>query len=154
MGQSPKGIKLGKGLPYRVRIAGLGSLLIGFLCAVKRRVTPIYAYTKMKQIRLYINQIALVLGHENTLQIRAIYLEAYDCYREIALPCAYLEQKYGTILDSYRASDPGMPAHLIQALPPFRRKLNKTTIARLVEMRKRVPYGIIIPGNIEQQKAL
>ena len=50
--------------------------------------------------------------------------------------CAYLEKKYKDILIEYREGEPGMPPRFIKNMPPFRRKLSKETIARVVELRE------------------
>lgn len=100
------------------------------------RVRQIYNKTKIKQIRLYIQHISIELGHENTSQIRKIYDDAYEYYQDWTYACAYLEKKYKNILDEYRTGEPGMPMQFIKSMPPFKPKLSKETIARIIEMRE------------------
>ena len=102
----------------------------------KERVMQIYSRIKIKQVRLYINHISAVLGHNNTSQIAQIFDEAYDCYQDLAYATAYLEKKYEDILTEYRNGEPGTPKEFIQNMPSFRRGVSKETIARVVEMRE------------------
>lgn len=99
------------------------------------RVMQIYHQLKFKQIRLYINHIAVVLGHESASQIREVYNEAYECYQDRTYACAYLEKRYKAILIEYRDGEPGMPSHFIRNMPPFQPKLSKKTVSRVVELR-------------------
>lgn len=101
-----------------------------------QRVRQIYNKIKIKQIHLYINYISVALGHESTSHIRKVYDEAYECYQEWTYTCAYLEKKYKSILDEYRAGEPGMPTQFINGLPPFKPTLSKKTVARVIEMRE------------------
>ena len=100
------------------------------------RVVQIYNKLKIKQTRLYINHIAVVLGHESTSQVRKVYNDAYECYQEWSYACAYLEKKYKDILTEYRDGEPGMPTQFVKSMPPFKPKLSKKTVARVVEMRE------------------
>ena len=100
------------------------------------RVVQIYNKLKIKQIRLYINHIAVVLGFEGTSQVRKVFNDAYECYQELPYACAYLEKKYKDILSEYRAGEPGVPTHFIKNMPPFRPKPSKKAIARVIEMRE------------------
>ena len=100
------------------------------------RVAQLYNILKIKQIRLYINHIAMLLGHNDTSQVRRVYDDAYECYRERSYACAYLEKKYSDILTEYRDGEPGMPAQFVRHMPPFKPKLSKETVARVVEMRE------------------
>lgn len=102
----------------------------------RERAKQIYNYLKVKQIRLYVNHIAAALGHENTSQVAEVYHNAYGCYQDLTYACAYLEKKYKDILIEYREGEPGMPPRFIKNMPPFRRKLSKETIARVVELRE------------------
>lgn len=99
------------------------------------RVVQIYNKIKMKQIHLYINHIAVVLGYESTSQVRKVFNDADECYQDRTYACAYLEKKYKHILTKYRSREPGMPTQFIKSMPPFKPKLSKKTIARVVEMR-------------------
>lgn len=99
------------------------------------RVTQLYNKLKFKQICLYINHIAVVLGHENTSQVKAVFDNAYACYQDRTYACAYLEKKYKDILIEYRDVEPGMPMQFIRNMPPFKPKLSKKTVARVVELR-------------------
>lgn len=100
------------------------------------RVAQTYNKLKVKQIRLYINHIAVVLGYEGSSQIRKVYDNAYECYQGWSYACAYLEKKYKSILDEYRGGEPGMPIQFVRSMPPFKPKLSKETIARVIEMRE------------------
>lgn len=96
----------------------------------------IYNKLKIKQMRLYINHIAVVLGYKNTQQVRKVFDEAYECYQDQRYACAYLEKKYKDILIEYRGGEQGMPTQFIHDMPPFKPKLSKKIIARIVEMRE------------------
>lgn len=100
------------------------------------RVRQIYGKMKLKQIHLYIRHIAVALGHESTAAVGNEFSAANECYQELSYACAYLEKKYKDILDEYRAGEPGMAEQFLESLPPFRRKLRKKTISRIVEMRE------------------
>lgn len=97
-------------------------------------VKEIYNKIKIKQTRMYITYISIVLGYENTLQIEKVYNDAYECYQDRVYACGYLEKKYKDILDEYRAGEPGMPIQFIKSMPPFKPKLSKKTVARVIEM--------------------
>ena len=100
-----------------------------------QRVIQIYNKLKIKQIRLYINHIAAVLGYESTLQVKNVFDNAYECYQDRTYACAYLEKKYEDILIEYRDGEPGMPTQFIRNMPPFKPKLSKKTVARVIELR-------------------
>lgn len=121
------------------------------------RVRQIYIQIKIKQIRLYINHISVKLGHENTFQVRKIYNEAYECYQEWTYACAYLEKKYKDILDEYRNGEPGMSTQFIKHMLPFKAKLSKKTIERIIVMRENEKLSFIAIGKklkITQSKAM
>ena len=99
------------------------------------RVKQIYNKIKIRQIRLYIKHVSIVSGHENTSQIRAVFNDAHECYQDLTCACAYMEKKYNAVLSEYRGGEPGMPVQFKKGIPPFRRKLSKKIIARVVEMR-------------------
>lgn len=99
------------------------------------RVIQIYNKLKIKQIRLYVNHIAVVLGHESTSQVKNMFDNAYECYQDWIYACAYLEKRYKDILIEYRDGEPGMPSQFIRNMPPFKPKLSKKTIARVIELR-------------------
>ena len=109
------------------------------------RVTQIYNKLKLKQIRLYINHIAAALGYESISQVENVFYEAYECYQDKAYACAYLEKRYKDILIQYRDGEPGMPEQFIRNMPPFKPKLSKKTVARVVELRdvKKAPFVTI-----------
>ena len=100
------------------------------------RVVQLYNRIKLKQVRLYIHHIAVVSGCENTLQMRDVYNAAFECYRDMAYVCAYLEKEYAGILTPYRAGEPGMPKRFLDTIPPFRKTLSKKAIDRVIEMRE------------------
>lgn len=95
-----------------------------------------YNRLKIKQTCLYINHIAAVLGDESASQVENVFRNAYECYRDWTYACAYLEKKYKDILMEYRDGEPGMPIHFIRSMPPFKPKLSKKTVARVIEMRE------------------
>lgn len=99
-------------------------------------VSQSYNKTKIRQIRLYVNHIAVVLGHKDASQISEIFNKGFDCYQGWTYTSGYLEQKYKHILDEYRKGEPGMPVKFIKGIPPFKSRLNKNTIARVVKMRE------------------
>ena len=99
------------------------------------RIIQIYRKLKLKQIRLYINHIAMELGYESASQVKNVFDNAYACYRDWTYACAYLEKKYKDILIKYRDREPGMPTQFIKNMPPFKPKLSKKTIARVIELR-------------------
>lgn len=99
------------------------------------RAIQIYKKLKLKQIRLYINHIAAVLGYESTLQVKNVFDNAYECYQDRTYACAYLEKKYKDILIEYRDGEPGMPTQFIRNMPPFKPKLSQKTVARVIELR-------------------
>lgn len=101
-----------------------------------QRVKQIYHNIKLKQIQLYINHISLALGHENVTQVKNVYDNAYECYHEWTYACAYLEKKYKGILNEYRNGEPGMPKQFLKSMPPFKSKLSKKIISRVIEMRE------------------
>lgn len=120
------------------------------------RVRQIYSKQKFKQKCLYIHHIAIALGHENTSQIGKIFRAAEDWYRDRTYACAYFEKKYKDILTEYRDGEPGMPPQFIKSIPPFRSKLSKKEIARVVEMREvqKAPFALIAKElRITQAKA-
>ena len=99
-------------------------------------VTQTYNRLKLKQTMLYINQISVVLEQENNSQIRNIFEQAYECYHDRTYACAYLEIKYKDILSAYRNGEPGMQSQFINNIPPFKLKISKKTIERIVVMRE------------------
>ena len=101
-----------------------------------QRVREIYNKVKYKQKQLYINHIAVALGHEDTTQVRAVYNAANECYQDRTYAVAYLEKMYGDILAENRGGQPGMPEAFIRSMPPFRPRLSKKTIARVVDIRE------------------
>lgn len=115
-----------------------------------------YNEIKMRQSHLYINHIAFVLGHENSLQIARFFAEVRECYYSRVCACAYFEQQYDYILTPYRAGEPGMPKCFIKKLPPFTPTLSKSTVAKLVELREtqRATYAQIAAQlQITKEKA-
>lgn len=102
----------------------------------KERAKQIYYKHKTRQLYLYLNRIALTLGHQTTDEVMKIYKQAEDCYQDIAYVCAFLEKKYKAILTEYRQGEPGMPPQFVRSMPPFRSKTSKKEVARIVEMRE------------------
>lgn len=100
------------------------------------RVRQIYGRIKLKQIQLYVRHLSIALGYENTAEVRKLFKTANECYQDFSYACAYLEKKYKSILDGYRAGEPGMSERAIQNLPPLKRKLGKKTVSRIIEMRE------------------
>ena len=108
-------------------------------------VREIYSKIKIKQMQLYIRHISIVLGYENTAEVRKVFEIANECYQGFSYACAYLEKKYKGILDEYRAGEPGVPELFIKKLPPIKRKLSKKMISRIIEMREieKATYNMI-----------
>lgn len=107
----------------------------------------------MSKYALYVKHISVVLGCKNDSQIRKVFDDAYECYQDTTYACAYLEKKYKNILTEYRA---GEPAQFINKMPPFKPKLSKKTIARVIEMREaqRASFVIIAEKlHITKEKA-
>lgn len=104
------------------------------------RIRQIYNRLKFRQIRLYLNHLAVALGHDSLTEINALYQAALDCYRSPIYACAYLEKKYNRILTAYRNGEPGMPQAFLRALPPFRRSLGQKEISRIIELRETQKY--------------
>ena len=120
------------------------------------RVTQIYYRLKVRQIRLYINHVSIALGYDSTSQLRKVFNEVEECYQDYTYACAYLEKKYKDILTEYRDGEPGMPTQFIKGMPPFKPKLSKKMIARVVEMREAEKASFITIGKelrITQAKA-
>ena len=111
------------------------------------RVTQIYFQMKVRQIRLYIHHVSIALGYNSTSQIRKVFNEAKECYQDYTYACAYLEKKYKDILTGYRDGEPGMPAQFVKGMPPFKPKLNKKMIARVVEMREAEKASFVTIGK-------
>lgn len=95
-----------------------------------------YNRLKIKQTRLYINHIAAALGHDSASQMENVFRNIYECYQDWTYACAYLEKKYKDILIEYRDGEPGMPTQFIRNMPPFKPKLSKKTVARVIELRE------------------
>ena len=100
------------------------------------RARQIYSRQKYRQIRLYMQHIAFVQGHESMAGMEKLSLDAMECYQDAPYVCAYLEKEYGDILTAYREGEPGMPAQFIRSVPPLRAKFSDKTIARVIEMRE------------------
>ena len=66
------------------------------------RIREIYNQTKRMQLRLYLNHIGFILGHETIEMIREEFGIVLECYWEYPYACAYLEKKYFRILEEYR----------------------------------------------------
>lgn len=100
------------------------------------RAVQIYNRHKVKQICLYLNHIALILGHKTNAEIRKVYEQADECYQNRTYACAHLEKEYQEILTAYRDGEPGMPTQFIRSMPPFRPELSEKMIARVIKMRE------------------
>lgn len=100
------------------------------------RVRQLYNQLKIKQTRLYINRISLVLGHDDISQVEKVYEQAYNCYQDRSYACAYLEKKYRSILTEYRDGEPGIPAKFLRSLPPLKTEFTEQEIKRIIEMRE------------------
>lgn len=109
------------------------------------RTVQLYSRMKLRQLHLYSQHISIALGYESTAKIDREYHDAYDFYQGLPYACAYLEKTYRDILDAYRAGEPGMPRHFLEALPPLRQGLTQEEISRVVEMREveKAPYAVI-----------
>lgn len=100
------------------------------------RVRQQYTKMKVRQVRLYLRHIAIVLGHENTAQVRNVFSTAMDCYQNYPYTCGYLDKTYGEILEAYRAGEPGTPQEMLEGLPPCPVKLGEEEISCIVTMRE------------------
>ncbi len=100
------------------------------------RVRQQYTKMKVRQVRLYLRHIAIVLGHENTAQVRNVFSTAMDCYQNYPYACGYLDKTYGEILEAYRAGEPGTPQEILEGLPPCPVKLGEKEVSRIVTMRE------------------
>ena len=100
------------------------------------RVRQQYTKMKVRQVRLYLRHIAIVLGHENTAQVRNVFSTAMDCYQNYPYTCGYLDKTYGEILESYRAGEPGTPQEMLEKLLPCPVKLGEEEISCIVTMRE------------------
>lgn len=95
-----------------------------------------YYTVKIRQMRYYINHLAIINGHQNIDDFRKVYHHAHDCYQDPRYVTAYFEKEYGEILSEYRAGEPAIAEQFIQNLPPFKIKWSKNTISRVIEMRE------------------
>ena len=105
-------------------------------------LTPIHVqqqYSKMKvrQVHLYVQHLAFVLGHENTEQVRKVFTVAMECYQNYPCACGYLEKTYPDLLQEYRAGEPGTPRDVLEGLPPCPIHLGDKEISRIVTMREK-----------------
>lgn len=100
------------------------------------RIRQQYTKMKVRQVRLYLRHIAIVLGHENTAQVRNVFSTAMDCYQNYPYTCGYLDKTYGEILELYRAGEPGTPQEMLEKLLPCPVKLGEEEISRIVTMRE------------------
>ena len=100
------------------------------------RAQQIYRQTKIMQIHLYLNHLAVTLKQSDCLQMQKVYDKAYKSYQDWVCVCAYLEKRYRRILESYRAGEPGMPAAFLKALPPLRPHLTSKEVKRIVKLRE------------------
>lgn len=120
------------------------------------RVTQIYYKLKYRQIRLYINHISIALGYNSISQIKKIFDQAHECYQSEIYACAYLEKKYKDILTEYRNGEPGTSPQFLKQIPPFKPKLSKKAVARIIEMRETESASFVTIAKelrITQQKA-
>ena len=100
------------------------------------RIRQIYNGLKIKQKRLYINHISIVLGYDDCTQVEEIYNQAYEFYQSRTYACAYLEIKYREILAEYRKGEPGMPVEFIDNMPPLRDELTAEETEHIIKMRE------------------
>lgn len=100
------------------------------------RVASIYRKMKLKQMHLYFNHIAIVLGHNDVAQVANVFADVYECYQDMAHACAYMEQKYHDILMKYRHGEPGMPEAFVKRLPPFRERITQEELTQVIYMRE------------------
>lgn len=100
------------------------------------RVLQIYRAIKVRQKRLYLQHLSLVLGKQNAGQVEQAYAQAYECYQSLTYACAYLEVLYPEILAEYRAGEPGMPPSFLQRMPPLQPAFGPEQVARVVNLRE------------------
>lgn len=99
-------------------------------------VMSTYYQIKIRQIRLYINHLAIVHGHETTTSFMELFHKANDCYRDYKYVTGYFEKEYPDILTEYRAGEPGLPKPFLASMPPYREAWSKYTIRRVVKLRE------------------
>lgn len=100
------------------------------------RVLQIYRAIKVRQKRLYLQHLSLVLGEQNAGQVEQQYAQAYACYQSLPYACAYLEVLYPEILAEYRAGEPGMPESFLKRMPPLQPEFGPEQVARVVKLRE------------------
>lgn len=101
-----------------------------------QRVMQNYYQVKLRQARLYIQHLSIVHGYDNTTSFRELFNQAEDCYKDWQYAVAYLEKKYKTILDEYRAGEPGMPIDFLSKVPPLKKKWSNKMISEVIRLRE------------------
>lgn len=99
-------------------------------------ITSNYYRVKIRQLRFYINNLAIVNGHESAAEFRELLHKVYDCYQDYRYVTAYFEKEYKDVLSKYRAGEPGLPDSFLATLPPFKEKWSKYIVSRVVKMRE------------------
>lgn len=99
-------------------------------------ITSNYYRVKIRQLRFYINHLAIVNGHESTAEFRKLFYKVNDCYQDYKYVTAYFEKEYKNLLTEYRAGEPGLPESFLAQLPPFKEKWSKYIVSRVVKMRE------------------
>ncbi len=111
------------------------------------RVSELYRKIKASQIKLYINHLALVNGHENVKEFKSLYNDIFEWYQDIQHAVAYLEMQYNEILTEYRSGEPGTSEQFIHSLPPFNAKLYIFQIKLVLILRDKRKKTYVEIGN-------
>lgn len=109
-------------------------------------ITSNYYRVKVRQLRFYINHLAIVDGHESTAKFRELLYKAHDCYQDYRYVTAYFEKEYKKVLSEYRAGEPGLPESFLAALPPFKEKWSQYIVNRVVKMREEEKFSFVAIG--------
>ncbi len=110
-------------------------------------VREVYRRTKVSQIKLYINHLALVNGHENVKEFKSLYNDIFEWYQDSQHAVAYLEMQYNDTLTEYRSGEPGTSEQFINSLPPFQEKLYIIHIKLVLILRDKRKESFVKIGN-------
>lgn len=112
------------------------------------RIIQDYHYIKLRQARMYITHLSIVHGYTDCRFFYDLYNQARDCYADWQYASAYLEKKYKTILDEYRAGEPGISKKILSELPPFRKRWSKETVQDIIAWREKEHKTFIEIGSL------
>lgn len=112
------------------------------------RIIQDYHYIKIRQARMYIIHLSIAHGYSDSKFFHDLYVQARDCYADWQCASAYLEKRYKTILDEYRAGEPGMSKKILSELPPFRKRWSQKTVQDIIEWREKERKTFIEIGRL------